>query len=264
MWEAVTVIVDCNAYIGHYAFRRLHYNTGDGILQLMDRAGIDRACVSSAGAIMYRNSQAGNEELLEEIEPHRDRLIPFAVLNPTYAAWERDITWCKSVLGAKGLRLYPSYHMYKLSDFCCSEMIEAATELGMMISIPVRAEDSRQRHWLVQAPDVPLNDIAALVAGHPNARFIVLEGLGFRGSDLVRKADELPHNYWIEMSRPDPLFDKELQFVKDALGAERLVFGTGICFKYPEPALLRMKVLQATEDEKADIYAGNMLRLLGE
>ncbi len=255
--------IDSNAYIGHWAFRRLRYNTGDSILKLMDRAEIDKACVSSASAIMYKNSQAGNEELLEEIEPHRDRLIPFAVLNPAYAAWERDLQWCQEVLGAKGVRLYPPYDMYGLDDDCCHELIEAATELGMLISIPITAHDLRQRHWLVEVAPVACNDIAKLVAAHPDARFIILQG-SFAGSDLVQKVDELPANYWLEMSCMDPLYGKELQRVKDALGAERLVFGTGICFREPEPALLRVEVLQATDEEKERICSGNMTTLLGE
>ncbi len=259
------MIIDSNAYIGHWAFRRLRYNAGDTILELMDRAGIDQACVSSASAIMYRNSHAGNEELLEEIEPHRDRLIPFAVLNPAYAGWRRDLQWCRDTLGARGLRLHPSYHMYALNDACCHELVDAATELGMLVSIAAlySVADIRQRHWLVDPPDVPLQDIAWLVAEHPDARFVVHAG-DSSGSDLVQKADELPANYWLDMAFMDPLYHKGLQTVKDRIGAERLVFGTSICFRYPESALVRMEALQATDEEKESIYNGNMLALLGQ
>jgi len=257
------MIIDCNAYLGHWAFRRLRHSTAPELLALMDRVGIDKACVSSASAIMYRNSQAGNEELAEEIEGRRDRLIPFAVLNPAYAGWRRDLQWCAEVMGAKGLRLYPAYHGYGLRDPCCSDLIRAAAELGLIVSIPIRAEDPRQSHWLIDVGDLPLADVAEAVAAHPEARFVILEGDGFPNSRLVSDAEALPANYWIEISRPDPLYGKSLQRLKDTLGAERLVFGTGICFKYPEPALLRMEVLQATDAEKARIFSGNMLALLG-
>lgn len=258
------MIVDSNAYLGHWAFRRLRYNTGEGLLALMDRVGIGRACVSSASAIMYRNSHAGNEELLEQIDEHRDRLIPFAVLSPAYAAWERDLRWCQETLGAKGLRLYPPYHNYGLDDDCCHELVDAATELGMIVSIPMTAHDLRQRHWLVDVPAVAANDIAALVAAHPDAKFVILQGGGFGGSELVQKADQLPPNYWFDMSVQDSFYGKDLQRMKDSLGAERMVFGTGICFRYPEPAFVRMEGLQATEEEKQGIFSGNMLGLLGE
>ena len=34
--------VDVNAYLGHYAFRRLRHNTPDALLRLMDSKGIPR------------------------------------------------------------------------------------------------------------------------------------------------------------------------------------------------------------------------------
>ena len=74
------MIIDVNAYLGHFAFRRLRHNTAASLLALMDAKKIDKALVSSAAAITYRNAQAGNEEVAEETKGHRDRLIPFAAL----------------------------------------------------------------------------------------------------------------------------------------------------------------------------------------
>ena len=37
----------------------------------------------------------------------------------------------------------------------------------MVVSIPIRVEDNRQRSWLVDVPDVPLAEIAALVKAVP-------------------------------------------------------------------------------------------------
>jgi predicted TIM-barrel fold metal-dependent hydrolase len=256
------MLIDTNAYLGHWATRQLRHNTPEGLLALMDRAGIDRACVSSASAVMYKDCHRGNEELTAALDGRGDRFIPFAVLNPAYAGWRRDLAWCCEVLGARGLRLYPTYHGYSLAEARCAELIAVATEAGLLISVPMRQVDYRQRHWLVDAPDVPLSDIAALVAAHPQARFLVLEGLGYLGSDLVRRAAELPANYWLELSRPDAVYYDEIGGLLATLGAERLVFGSGIPFKYPEPATLRLEVLRASEAEKDLIRSGNLRRLL--
>jgi hypothetical protein len=48
------------------------------------------------------------------------------------------------------------------------------------------------------------------------------------------------------------------------LGPERVVFGSGMPFKYPDPALLKLEVLDAPEDVKQLIRSGNASRLLGE
>jgi predicted TIM-barrel fold metal-dependent hydrolase len=48
------------------------------------------------------------------------------------------------------------------------------------------------------------------------------------------------------------------------LGADRLMFGTGMPFNYPDPALVKLEVLDATEPDKEKIRsqnAANWLRL---
>ena len=57
------MIIDVNAYLGRFAFRRLRHHTAADLLRLMDSKKIDKAVVSSGSAITYRNPQAGNEDL---------------------------------------------------------------------------------------------------------------------------------------------------------------------------------------------------------
>jgi predicted TIM-barrel fold metal-dependent hydrolase len=257
------VLIDVNAYIGHWPFRELRHNTAAALVRLMDRKAIDVACVSNASAILYKNPQTANEELARQVRRHGDRLIPFAVINPTYADWEHDLAVCSEELGCRGLRLYPGYHNYDLADACCAELVSAATERGLPISIPIRATDRRQRHCLVDVPDVPLDAIASLEARHPKARFILLNGIGYPGSALGKPDNGLPRNYFIEISRLSAVLQSEIRRLIDVLGAGRLVFGTGMCFKYPDPPLLKLEVLEATRAQKERIRWRNAAKLLG-
>lgn len=251
------MIVDVNAYLGHFAFRRLRHNTADSLIALMDCKRIDKAVVSSAAAITYRNAQAGNEDVAEETRGHRDRLIPLAVINPFYAGWQDDLKICHEDFGMTGLRLYPKWHNYSLSSPCCRELIAAATERGMVISIPIRVEDNRQRSWLLNIPDIPLEEIVELVKAHPKSRFILLNGLGYTSSPLGRKDNGLPSNYAIELSRLSAVLANEIGQLITNLGAERLMFGTGMPFNYPDPALVKLEVLDASEPDKEKIRAQN-------
>lgn len=256
------MLIDVNAYLGHFAFRQLRYNTAAGLLRLMDRAGIDQACVSSASAITYRNAQAGNEEVAAEVKRHRDRLIPFAVLNPSYADWQEDLRICHEEFGMRGLRIYPKWHHYSLSDSSCRELIQAAAERGMVVSIPIRAEDYRQRSWLVDVPDVPLEEITALVQACPQTKFLLVNGVGFVHSPLGRLDNGLPSNYFLEISRLSAVLANELGQLLANLGADRIVFGTGMPFNYPDPALVKLEVLDASEEDKAKIRGQNVAKLL--
>jgi predicted TIM-barrel fold metal-dependent hydrolase len=258
------VITDINAYLGPFAFRRLRHNTAPSLLKLMDAKAIDKAVVSSASAITYRNAQSGNEEVAAEVKHHRDRLIPFAVINPSYAGWQDDLKTCHEDLGMVGLRLYPKWHNYSLSDRPCLDLVNAATEREMVVSIPIRVEDPRQRSWLVDVPDIPLGEIASLVTACPKARFILLNGIQYVNSPLGRKGNGLPANYAIEISRLDSLLANEIGQLIANLGAGRVAFGTGMPFSDPDPALLKMEVLDASKDDKEKIYWRNAAQWLRE
>jgi predicted TIM-barrel fold metal-dependent hydrolase len=257
------MIIDTNAYLGPFAFRQIRHNTAEGLLRLMDAKRIDKACVSSAAAITYRNVQSGNEELAEAVAAHRDRLIPFAVINPFYAGWRDDLEACHKEFGMKGLRLYPKWHNYALTDSCCLDLIDAATERGMPVSIPFRAEDNRQRSWLVDVKDVTAAEIVPLVKAKPKAKFLLLNGVGFSGSPLGNPKSGLPANYWIEISRLSVVMGNELGKLAGTLGADRIVFGTGMPFNAPDPSLVKMEVAGLGEADKQKIFAQNAAGLLG-
>ena len=161
-----------------------------------------------------------------------------------------------------GLRLYPKWHNYSLSDRCCLDLVSAATERGLVVSIPLRVEDKRQRSWLVDVPDVPLEEIVALVEACPKARFILLNGLGYVKSPLGRKESGLPSNYAIELSRLSAVLDNEIGQLITNLGAERMMFGSGMPFNYPDPALLKLEVLKASSDDKQKTYWQNAAKWL--
>jgi uncharacterized protein len=257
------LIIDVNAYIGHFAFRRLRHNTAASLLALMDRARIDRAVVSSASAITYRNPQAGNEEVAAEIKSLTDRLLGFAVLNPGYAGWRDDLKICHQQFGMRGVRLYPRWHNYSLTAPACRDLVQAAADLSMVISIPLRVEDRRQGSWLVDVPDVDREEISSLIKMSPNARFILVNGSGYDASSLGRKVRGLPSNYVIDIALLTAEVPNEISGLIENLGDDRVVFGTGIPFHYPGPALTKMQVLDVHDRVKEMIRWRNAASLLG-
>jgi predicted TIM-barrel fold metal-dependent hydrolase len=255
-------MIDVNAYLGHFAFRQLRYNTAAGLLQLMDTRKIERAVVASAAAITYRNPQAGNEEVAAEVKSRPGRFIPFAVLNPAYAGWQDDLKICHEEFGMRGVRLYPGWHNYRLTDPLCLELVNSAAARGMAVSIPVRVEDRRQRSWLADIPDVAMDEIATLIRACPKARFIIGNGTGFTNSLLGRKNNGMPSNYAIEISLVSaPPYDEMAQLLAN-LGEDRILFGTGMPFHYPDPALVKMDLLDAPESTKEKIRRLNAIRWL--
>lgn len=214
-------MIDVNAYLGPFAFRCLMPQSAAGLVAQMDRYRIEKAWVSNAAAITYRNSQAGNEELAAEVGAHADRLIPFAVLNPAYAGWRDDLRICREEFGCRGLRLYPRWHHYRLTGPDCIELVTAAAAQGM-----------------------------------------IGNGSGFIGTALGRGGGTLGVNYSIETALLTAAIQNELGRLLKTLGPERLLFGTGMPFHYPDPAILKVEILEAEAKTKALILQENARRLL--
>jgi predicted TIM-barrel fold metal-dependent hydrolase len=257
------MIIDANAYIGHWPFRPLRHNTVDDLLRLMDQHGIDKAVVSSIHAIFYKNSQAGNEELSAQIHSHRDRLFLFATLNPTYVGWREDLERCCGDMDIRGLRLFPYYHDYELLQDESLSLIAAATERGLPVALPMRVVDMRQRHWMDTSQNLSLSEIEAVVRRCPDMTFLILESIGVENSPLANDRELRECNVLFEISRMTSVLQKTLPGLLNALGPSKLLFGTGMPFKYPRPALLKMELLYAEQDVKEQIFYGNMARVLG-
>jgi predicted TIM-barrel fold metal-dependent hydrolase len=251
-------LIDVNTWIGHWPFRQLRHNTASALVRRMDQRGIDRSVVASIHGVLYKNVHLANEELSKETRRFGDRLIPFASLNPLYPGWEEDLRRCAEDLGLCGLRLYPQYHGYELTDPASLELIDAATELGWPLQVPMRIVDRRQRHPWDLASDLTPNDFQAILRARPKARWMFLNALGLDGSRLPAES-----NFLVEISRMASVLQRNIQEMITAAGAGRLAFGTGMAFNVPDPALLKLEVLDTSKAVKEKIAWKNAAKMLG-
>ena len=257
------MIIDCNAWLGHYPFRAVPHNTPDALLRLMDRHGIDKAVVSSLHGVFYTDAHSGNEELAQWVRPHRDRLIACATLNPGFPGWQQDLRQCWEEWGMRGLRLFPSHHRFSLASPQALELVQTAAKLGMHVAIPLRLEDRRQQHWMDVSPEVRLTDIAALARACPEAKLLVLEAISVESSPFAHDRSLADANVSFECSRMATVLQRTIPMLLDRLGAHRLIFGTGMPLKIPGTALLKLQLLNASEEIKEQLTHHNIQRLLG-
>src|SRR5690606_31569835 len=125
------MLIDINAYVGHWPFRQLQNNSCDGLLKRMNKFGVDVSVISNLNGIFYKNTQSANRELFNELKSNRHfskRFIPFAVINPIYAGWKNDFNESIHKFGMKGLRLYPKYHDYEITDPSLVELVKMARD----------------------------------------------------------------------------------------------------------------------------------------
>jgi uncharacterized protein len=218
--------------------------------------------VSHTHGVFYRSPHESNAELHEALRPHRDRLVPFGCLTPEYAGWRDDLKQCVEEWGMVGLRLYPNYHGYDLAGDTAAELLAEAERLSLPVSVPCFFEDARQRHPLDTVPDLIEHPIAGAARCFPGVRFLVTN-VPLTTLDMVARHVPLQQNVVFDTcGLAGPLGDA-LPKAVSIVGARRIVLGTHAPFKYPQVSLLRVRLLDLPEAERAGILGQNAARFLG-
>ena len=272
------MLLDINAYVGHWPFKQLQYNTCAKLLERMNKFSVDRSVISNLNGIFYKNTQSANEELFEELKSENsfnDRFIPFAVINPIYAGWKDDLDDCVSKKGMKGIRVYPQYHDYDITDPSFIELVKIARDKGLPVAIDVRMVDSRQRSWMDIPVFVPgerkdiifkewqLKNVIPVIKEVPEAKFIIVNiansmKLNDEESAIINKADVLFDTSGRSMSDLPELIKK--------FGKEKFAFGSHAPILDYLSGRLRIEYMNNTEADEATkelIRSGNARRMIG-
>ena len=277
------MLLDINAYVGHWPFKQLQYNTCSKLLDRMNKFGVDVSVISNINGIFYKNTQSANEELYDELKSdsrYKDRFIPFAVINPIYAGWRNDFETCITKLGMKGLRLYPKYHDYEMTDPSLIELVKLARDRGLPVAFDIRMVDSRQRSWLdipvfegnaavkfdISKKEWTLKNIVPIVREVPDAKYIIVNlandmKLTSEEMELIKKADILFDTSGRAIGGGNTLSELIKKF-----GSERLAFGSHSPILDYLTGRLRIESLseaEADERTKEMLRSGNAKRILG-
>lgn len=259
------MLIDGNAYIGHWPFLQLKYNNFVALSERMEEFGTDISIVSSLNGIFYKNTQFANEELFEEIRAKRayhERFIPFAVINPIYNGWRDDFETCSTKMGMKGIRLHPIYHGYELTNPACIELVKMARDRGLPVSLSLRMVDSRPSSWLDVEKEWSLKDVMPIIRAVPDAKFMIVNLANSLVLDEKDTALLKSSNVIMDTSGRNVT---DLGGLLKTYGKEKICFGThSPVFDYCT-GLLRIESLrddEADTEARALLRSGNLKRFL--
>jgi predicted TIM-barrel fold metal-dependent hydrolase len=260
------MLIDINAHVGHWPFKRMKYNTCSTLLERMDKFNVEISVVSNLNGIFYKDTQSANEELFEEMKSDKkfsNRFMPFAVLNPIYAGWNNDLNTCADKFGMKGICLYPLYHDYEITDSSCIELVKRARDKGLIVVFTHRIVDSRQRSWMDISKEWTMKDIMPIIREVKDAKYFIANpansmNVEMADNELLKSADLLIDTSGRSLSNPGEMIKK--------LGKEKFAFGTHSPILDYLTGLLRIESLRPDEADEATkelIRSGNAKRLLG-
>lgn len=245
--------VDINACFGHWPYWDLPHKTGEDLIRLMDRNGIDKAAVLSLRGILV-DWRAGNDETLAVSAKHPGRLIPMATLSP-FMEGNGDELRRLADSGMRGVRLYPLFHSYPLDSDFTDDICRAAAERRIPVMIPTRP----MMNWRFKT--VAIESIGTLAARHAATSFIV-SGPNYliEYQALVKVMRQCPNvSYEISCLQG---FNSVADLVSQ-VGADRVLFGTGAALNYPACNVAKLDHAELSAQHRDAVAAENALRLLG-
>jgi len=244
------VIVDSHAHLEH----ELPVNQ---LLQAMDRAGIDRAVLLAAaqetmpsiprtGTALLRGclrvealripvyriarknrrlkpfTRPDNDSVLEAARAHPDRFIPFAFLNASLGAEAQDEFDRTIDAGARGVKLHPWLHDYRLTD--ALPLLQRCEERGLPV--------------LAHLGLGPAEDVAEVLDKLPRLNLVLAHG----GIPHFEKLWRLPRVRF-DVALPALVSQSTVRRLLAAVGPDRVLFGSdapagirdGHGHRYPEP-----------------------------
>lgn len=261
------MLIDVNAYLGHYPFRPIRNNTAEEFVSLMDTYNIDMACVSSLEGIYYRDVMKGNYELIEEIAPFKERLIPICNINPMYAESLADFRECVEKLGFKGVKLFPRQHNYDICEEKITKFLNIAAEYGVFVHFPIYIEDLRQRHNLDVKEPLTSKELRTMALLAPKTD-IVLSNYNFNSykDEFKIMEGQRQGGIYFDISRIECLKITVMNEMMEFSDLEHLVFGTGAPLNYIDVQLLKIhylpQVMKIKEDKVDSIKSANVKKLL--
>jgi predicted TIM-barrel fold metal-dependent hydrolase len=261
------MLIDINANIGHWAFQQTNCNTCKALLERMNKYGVEISVVSNMNGIFYKDTQASNEELMAEIGSDKrfgSRFVPFGIINPIYAGWKNDLDVCNKKFRMKGIRLYPQYHDYEITDPSCIELVKMARDRDMVVAFTIRMVDSRgPRHWMDLDKEWSLGNIIPIMKEVPDAKYMALNianGIQLNDQDTKLFADSkiLMDTSGRNISNLGGLLKK--------FGKNKFAFGTHSPILDYLTGLIRIESMRENEADEATkelIRSGNAKTFLG-
>lgn len=246
------MILDFHCHFSRSFFRYREYRMSlNSLLDEMDRHGVRRAVICSAGEFASLRNREGNDEIAWAVRAAPERLIGFATVNPWLrGAGIAELRRAREELGLAGLVLHPMLHGVEANDPLVFPLVEEAVRLRLPVYVTGGAP-------LLAVP----YKIADLAGRYPEGRFI----LGHAGWDFhfdVLYTLEACPNLWAETSKNELA---NLESVVRSGRAARLVFGSDYPFSTFESELAKIRLTPGlTEAELEGILGRNALELLRE
>jgi hypothetical protein len=222
------------------------YSLGD-LLGEMDYAAINDALVYHSLAKEY-SPMMGNRKLVDEIRAYH-RLHPCWVLMPDGTG---EMPSPKSLVdemlenGVKAARLFPSDHLFSLSEWCSDKLLAELEKRGIVV--------------IIEIDQIGWDGLHSLCCRYTELP-VIIANLNYRVNRYLYPLLEKFKNLYVEISGYQ--MHRGLEAVCQRFGCERLIFGSRMPYFTPGPGVSMVNYSLISDAQKEMIAGDNLRRLLG-
>jgi uncharacterized protein len=252
------LITDTNVTLSRWPFRRLPGDDPADLVARLRKRNVTQAWAGSFDALLHEDIGGVNTRLAADCRRYgAGLLLPFGTVNPRLPDWKEDLRRCIEVHHMAGIRLYPNYQGYSITDPVFAELLGLASARGIVVQLAVSMEDERTQHPLLRVPETALPPVADLVRKIPGLRLQILNSRGVTPKmlDTLSSAG----NVYSDFSIVEGVHGLA-NLVKQA--QERVVFGSHFPFFYFESSFLKLKEAGLTEAQRTALLSANAKKLL--
>jgi predicted TIM-barrel fold metal-dependent hydrolase len=231
---------------GHLGENNAHYHVPNSnikeVISDMDRLGLNKVCVMSFAGV-YSDEVFGNDIVAKAAQGFPDRFVGFTLLNPNRGKDEmlKELQRGAS-MGMRGIKLIPTYQGYPVEGSLIDVACEWANKHHQIII---------NHYW--GSP----TQMERLVKKYPNACFVTAHTTT-EYADIMKR---YPNLFVCSVPLLSPRACEE---VVDAIGADRLLFGTDLLDLPIAWNLGPIIFARISAKEKSLILGENLKKILNE
>jgi predicted TIM-barrel fold metal-dependent hydrolase len=252
-WRSIPKI-DCHMHIAPSPQDGDH-GDADNVIEGANALGIDLLCASRPTSKMAPPDEVRevNDLILAAMKRHPGRILGYCFLIPGYEETMPELERCLDA-GMMGVKLY---NQYKYSDPICYPIVERCIE--QRIPFLGHAGHLCDPPTIKRQPNISdASEFCKLASRYPEA--MLINGHLHGGGDWEWTIKQLRdrENVFLDTSGSG-LDAHSIETAIDVLGHERIIFGTDTML---ETGVGRVLSARLTSEQREDIFAGNMQRIL--
>jgi uncharacterized protein len=221
-------------------------------VKYLDKTGVNRGIINSQLSYGKKPEEfiAGNREVARNVEKYKGRFTGACVVNPQYIDEAlKEIEFCRNQLGFLWVGELCNYmvpYNYSIKEF--EMLVEHVIRLKMVLAL--HTEHGEMEYISQKFPDATI----AFAHFGDDREFDDI----FKRIDMVAKNP----NYYLDTSGYGHDRVGVLEYAVKTIGPERVLFGSDFSINDPSTVIARIKNSFLTEEQKLNIFSGNLERLL--